>query len=95
MARLDLDHVAVAVHSIKDALRLYRDALALRHELRGPLAWEDAPPGTLVFSRDGAVCVVNVNGEPLHLPEGEVLLTSEPLEDDVLRQGAAAWVRSR
>ena len=25
--RLDLDHVAVAVHSIKDALKLYRDAL--------------------------------------------------------------------
>jgi methylmalonyl-CoA/ethylmalonyl-CoA epimerase len=25
--RLELDHVAVAVHSIKDALRLYRDAL--------------------------------------------------------------------
>jgi catechol 2,3-dioxygenase-like lactoylglutathione lyase family enzyme len=26
---LRLDHVAVAVHSIKDALRLYRDALEL------------------------------------------------------------------
>ena len=25
--RLELDHVAVAVHSIKDAVRLYRDAL--------------------------------------------------------------------
>lgn len=29
--RLDLDHVAVAVHNIKDALRLYRDALGGEH----------------------------------------------------------------
>jgi methylmalonyl-CoA/ethylmalonyl-CoA epimerase len=33
--RLDLDHVAVAVHSIKDALRLYRDALGGEYLMGG------------------------------------------------------------
>jgi methylmalonyl-CoA/ethylmalonyl-CoA epimerase len=33
--RLDLDHVAVAVHSIRDALRLYRDALGGEYLMGG------------------------------------------------------------
>jgi methylmalonyl-CoA/ethylmalonyl-CoA epimerase len=33
--RLELDHVAVAVHSIKDALRLYRDALGGEYLMGG------------------------------------------------------------
>ena len=33
--RLDLDHVAVAVHSIKDAVRLYRDALGGEYLMGG------------------------------------------------------------
>ena len=33
--RLDLDHTAVAVHSIKDALRLYRDALGGEYLMGG------------------------------------------------------------
>jgi methylmalonyl-CoA/ethylmalonyl-CoA epimerase len=35
MARLELDHVAVAVHSIKEALRLYRDALGGEYLMGG------------------------------------------------------------
>ena len=37
MAQLELDHVAVAVHSIKDALRLYRDALGGEYLMGGDL----------------------------------------------------------
>jgi methylmalonyl-CoA/ethylmalonyl-CoA epimerase len=33
--RLDLDHVAVAVHSIRDAVRLYRDALGGQYLMGG------------------------------------------------------------
>lgn len=33
--RLELDHVAVAVHSIKDAMRLYRDALGGEYLMGG------------------------------------------------------------
>jgi methylmalonyl-CoA/ethylmalonyl-CoA epimerase len=33
--RLELDHVAVAVHSIKDALKLYRDALGGQYLMGG------------------------------------------------------------
>jgi len=33
--RLELDHTAVAVHSIKDALRLYRDALGGEYLMGG------------------------------------------------------------
>ena len=33
--KLELDHVAVAVHSIKDALRLYRDALGGEYLMGG------------------------------------------------------------
>ena len=33
--RLELDHVAVAVHSIKEALRLYRDALGGEYLMGG------------------------------------------------------------
>jgi methylmalonyl-CoA/ethylmalonyl-CoA epimerase len=37
-ARLDLDHTAVAVSSIKDALRLYRDALGGEYLMGGDQA---------------------------------------------------------
>src|SRR5918998_5167864 len=35
MLRLELDHVAVAVHSIRDALRLYRDVLGGEYLMGG------------------------------------------------------------
>ena len=76
------------------ALALRRDSEALRH---GLLQWRDSPPGTLVFERttDGEtiVCGVNVGGEPLVLPDGELLLASEPGLERLLPAGAAAWLR--
>jgi alpha-glucosidase len=72
-------------------LALVREALAQRPH--GPFAWLDSPGGTLVFQRAGLVCAVNVDGEPLPIPGGTLLLASEPLEG-LLPAGAAAWVRS-
>ena len=70
-------------------LELYRAALARRPV--GPFRWEESPPGTLVFTRGPLTCAVNVDGEPLEPPAGELVLASEPL-DGALRSGSAAWI---
>jgi alpha-glucosidase len=73
-------------------LELFRAALAARPS--GAFSWVDSAPGTLVFARDGLVCAVNVDGAPLPLPEGQVVVASEPV-DAVLPAGAAAWISTR
>jgi alpha-glucosidase len=73
------------------ALSLYRRAIELRPS--GGFAWRESPPGSLMFARDRVVCAVNVSAEAFALPEGEVLLTSEPVGAE-LPSGAAAWIRT-
>jgi alpha-glucosidase len=73
----------------RSMLGLTRAALASRPH--GRFAWVPSPPGTLVFERDDFVCAVNVDGDPLPLPEGNLLLASEPLTDSI-PAGAAAWL---
>jgi alpha-glucosidase len=74
-------------------LELYRAALSQRPH--GPFAWAGSPPGTLVFTRgDSSTCAVNVDGDPMPLPAGEIVLASEPVER-VLPPGAAAWISTR
>jgi alpha-glucosidase len=83
------------------SLELHRLALAVRRGsealLEGSLTWRESPPGTLVFERTGAdgtvVCAVNVDGEPLELPEGDLLLSSEPDVGERLGPGSAAWIQ--
>ena len=72
-------------------LALYRRAIALRPH--GRFAWRESPPGSLVFERDDVVCAVNVSAEPFALPEGELVLSSEPVYD-VVPANAAAWIRT-
>ena len=55
-------------------LELFRAALARRPT--GGFTWVDSPPGTIVFTREGVVCAVNVDGEPWSLPEGAVELAT-------------------
>jgi alpha-glucosidase len=71
-------------------LSLYRRALALRPH--GAFAWRESPPGTLVFERGDLVCAVNVDAPSLPLPDGELLLASDPAGDG-LGPGTAAWLR--
>jgi alpha-glucosidase len=80
---------AHAVSAEPSMLALTRDAIAARPA--GRFAWLDSPPGTLVFARDGMVCAVNVDGAPLPVPAGSVVLASEPL-GGTIPPGAAAWV---
>jgi alpha-glucosidase len=70
-------------------LELFRAALAARPV--GAFEWLESEPGTLVFARGCVVCVVNVDAEPWPLPEGEIVLSSEPLTG-ALPAGAAAWL---
>jgi alpha-glucosidase len=69
-------------------LELYRRALHLRRVQPalgdGKLTWLDAPDGALAFGRDpGFVCIVNLSGDPVPVPDGtEILISSGPLTDD-------------
>jgi alpha-glucosidase len=70
-------------------LELFRTAIARRPT--GPLVWRETPPGTLSFARSDLVCVVNVDGDPTPLPEGDVVVRSDD-GDGALAAGAAAWI---
>jgi alpha-glucosidase len=78
-------------------LSLYRAALALRASsaaLTGEgLQWLPAPEGCLAFRRPGGlVCLVNLSGAPVPLPEGRVLLASAPVDGGAVPGDAAVWL---
>ena len=88
-------------------LSLYRTALRLRREEPGfaepadgtgggRLHWLPSPPGVLTFTRThGLICVVNLSGGPVALPDHVgMLLTSGPLDaSGLLPDDTAAWLR--
>ena len=79
-------------------LSLYRTALALRSStpaLEGAeLEWLPSPEGCLAFRRpDGLVCLVNLSGAAVPLPEGEVLLASADPSGGLVPDDAAVWLR--
>jgi alpha-glucosidase len=80
-------------------LSLYRRALTLRRSspvLGGEeLQWLPAPDGCLAFRRPGGlVCLVNLSGGPVAVPEGEVLLASADVGGGTLPEDAAVWLRA-
>jgi alpha-glucosidase len=94
--------VSVEEGDADSTLSLYRRALALRHELQQgeDLTWVDEAPSVVHFARhDGWHSVTNFSTEAVPLPDGEVLLSSGPLES----QGGAVqlpgettvWLRAR
>jgi len=77
---------------------LYRSALALRSSSAAfageSLDWLPAPDGCLAFRRPGGlVCLVNLSGVGIPLPEGEVLLASADTSGGTLPADAAVWLR--
>ena len=78
-------------------LELYRHALALRSQLMVgdiDMQWVDLGVGIVAFRRgSGVMCVVNMGSEPILLPEGEVLLSSEEVTGDSLGPDAAVWLQ--
>ncbi|HZQ81519.1 MAG TPA: alpha-amylase family glycosyl hydrolase [Gaiellaceae bacterium] len=81
--------VAVERDDPGSMLQLTRAAIARRPH--GVFAWRDSPPGTLAFARGDLLCLVNVDGAPTPLPEGELVLASEEI-GDALGPGAAVWL---
>jgi alpha-glucosidase len=81
-------------------LTLYRSALELRRSLpalgagsRLDVRWLELGDDVVAFSREpGFTLVLNVGGDPVQLPPGEVLLASGPLTDGRLPADAAAWL---
>jgi alpha-glucosidase len=78
---------------------LYRSALALRASSPAfagdGLDWLPAPDGCLAFRRPGGlVCLVNLSGAAMPLPEGRVLLASADLGDDTLPDDSAVWLHA-
>ncbi|MFC6086592.1 glycoside hydrolase family 13 protein [Sphaerisporangium aureirubrum] len=79
-------------------LTLYRTALHIRRTEGGDgtLRWLDTPEGILAFTRDsGLICVVNLTSAPVPLPPHTgVMLTSGPLDGDLLPSDTTAWLRT-
>jgi len=81
----------------ESTLNLYRAALAIRHAEGGmgdgTMEWIEAGQQVLAFSRPGGfVCYVNF-GKAIPLPAGQLLLSSNPIQSDVLETDTAAWLR--
>ncbi|MCU1667767.1 MAG: alpha amylase catalytic region [Blastococcus sp.] len=78
---------------------LYRRALALRASSPAfsgtSLAWLPAPEGCLAFRRPGGlVCLLNLSGHAVPLPEGSVLLASADVGDGSLPDDTAVWLQA-
>lgn len=77
-------------------LSLYRDALARRraHDLgAGTLEWLPGYPESVIAFRNGDVVVVaNAGDAPVELPEGDVLLSSEPIDGRALPADTTVWL---
>jgi len=77
-------------------LNLYRQALELRSQHwrdAGDLAWLDAPGGVVAFRRGGVTCWTNAGDVPVAMPEGSLLLRSDPEGPaDTLPPASCAWL---
>jgi alpha-glucosidase len=80
-------------------LSLYRAALTLRRTSPAfageGLDWVPASDGCLAFRRPGGlVCLLNLSGAAVPLPEGRVLLASADTAGGVLPDDAAVWLHA-
>ena len=75
-------------------LSLYRSAMQLRP--RGDaFTWRESPKGTMIFDRGELTCLVNFDAAALELPEGGLVLASDPGITTTLPPNTAAWVRTK
>jgi alpha-glucosidase len=86
--------VAAQERDPASVLTLYRSALAAR-PTGDRFAWRESPTGSLAFDRGEMICLVNVDAPSLELPEGELVLASEPGVTTSLPPSSAAWVRPK
>jgi len=84
-------------HDPNSTLNLYRKALEIRKtEIGlgdGELEWFNMSDQVLAFKRPGNfACIVNF-GAAFKIPNGEVLIASTPIEDGILPEDGALWMR--
>ncbi|MEM9203774.1 MAG: glycoside hydrolase family 13 protein [Actinomycetota bacterium] len=76
---------------------LYRNALRIRREhfiADADMTWVDTDPGVLAYERGSGVrCVANMGTEPIAMPDGELLLSSQPGLTDTLPANSAVWLK--
>ncbi len=75
-------------------LELYRAAIRLRSDLMvgdESFQWVELK-GCLSFRRDSVLVVVNFGPDPAPLTDGEILISSVPLDSGPLPPDAAAWI---
>ena len=80
----------------ESSLTLYRQALILRRKLKvtdTTVRWLGDDSDVLCFARaNGWTCAVNFSNESRPLPEGHVVLSSQPLASHELTSETAVWV---
>jgi alpha-glucosidase len=72
-------NVALQAADAGSTLSYWKQLIALRRELGGPLEPVDLGPDVLAFRRGGHLVAINFADEPRSLPRGEVLIATEPL----------------
>lgn len=85
---------SVQEHETSSTLNLYKQALRLRKELRlGEGSFDWVEDSNLLSYQNGAVLVVHNFGEAVQLPAGEVLISSDPEQKDLLGAGQSVWLK--
>ena len=79
-------------------LSLYRAALLVRKTdpqlSLGGFEWIDSAPGVISFRRgDSFECVTNLSDRAIPVPASELVLSSIPLDGDLLPVDSTAWFR--
>ncbi len=75
-------------------LTLFRSAIRLRPR-DDAFSWRESPAGTIAFERGNLTCLVNFDAPVLKLPEGELVLASDPEITTTLPPDTAAWVLTK
>jgi alpha-glucosidase len=77
-------------------LELYREAIRLRSETMRDdevLDWLELGDDILAFRRgSGVSCLANYGREPMALPDGDVVISSGPVEGDALPPDTTVWL---
>ena len=74
-------------------LELFGSAMRARGRATTASPGARARPGTMVFERGDLACAVNFDGDALQLPDGQLVLASEPGITTTLPPNTAAWIK--
>jgi alpha-glucosidase len=88
---------AAEAGGVKGTLELYKKALRLRKEIKGyeEIEWLDSPQGVISFRRGNWVVLINIDAEEaVHVPQGEVMITSADLENGNVPIDTTVWLEA-